>query len=114
MFGWIGGLWRLTARMGPAGPWLFLTAMLFLFALGATLLGFELGDIDRWLEAQSGWLDAVFSLLFQAVCGLVLLLCVGAFIAFLFDRKNPDRPGVGSLLLALVVGYFAWFGMIGD
>jgi hypothetical protein len=54
----------------------------------------------------------VGTFLFRAACGLVLLLCVLAILGALFDRKNPERPGIGCAVLALVVGYFAWFGLV--
>ncbi len=48
------------------------------------------------------------------MCGLVLLVCAIIIGGGLFDRSNSDRPGWGLMLGALVVGYFAWFGMVGD
>jgi hypothetical protein len=32
----------------------------------------------------------------------------------LFDRKSADRLGWGYAVAAAVIGYFAWFGVIGD
>jgi hypothetical protein len=31
----------------------------------------------------------------------------------IFDRKNPERPGFGCAALAVIVAYFAWFGVTG-
>ena len=47
------------------------------------------------------------SFLFRAVCGLVMLLCLFVIGSALFDRGNPERPGFGCALLAVVVTYFA-------
>lgn len=127
-FRWIGrllaGLWRFSSRswidvgMGlrpgsrASALVLFLFLVFFLVGLVLVLLGFSLGDVDRWIEAQGGWLDAVGSWLFSALCGAVLLLCVLAILMQAFARKS-ERPGLGCAVLALVVGYFAWFGMTG-
>ena len=97
-------------------PALFIFLFLILFPVGLllVLLGFDLGDVDRWLDAHGGLFDALGSLLFQIACGIGLLICLVALGGFLFDRGNPERPGFGCAILALVVGYFLWFGMIGD
>ena len=129
-FRWIawltGALWRfsqrswidtgigLRPRSRASGLVLFLFLIIFPIGLVLVLLGFSLGDVDAWLEAQAGWLDAVGSFLFRAVCGLVILLCLFMIGSAIFERKNPDRPGVGCALVAIVVAYFAWFGVTGD
>ncbi|HEY5712310.1 MAG TPA: hypothetical protein VIT38_10475 [Allosphingosinicella sp.] len=122
--------------LGAAG--LYLLLFLFFFVLGGLLmlLGFDLGEVDLWIDAQGGWLDAVGSFLFRAFCGLVMLLCAFMVLGFLYDRifgrRNRDLtaaparesnhteseleaarpPGLGCAILALIVGYFAWFGMV--
>lgn len=122
----IGALWRFSRRswidtgigLRPGSPAsglvLFLFLIFFIIGLVLVLFGFDLGDVDRWIDAQGGWLDAVFSLLFQAACGLGILICLITIGCAIFDRGKPDRPGFGCALLALVVAYFLWFGMIGD
>jgi hypothetical protein len=114
MFGWIGGLWRFMLRFGAVAPWLFLSFLLFLIGLVLVLLGFDLNDVDRWIEARGGLINAIATFLFRAGCGLVLLICVATIGGALFDRNNSDRPGAGCFILALVVGYFAWFGVTGS
>ena len=137
-------------RFWPRGAaCLYLWLFLFFFAVGAALmmLGFDLGEVDRGLDAQGGWLDAVGSLLFRAVCGVVLLICVLTVAGAVFERVRPGPgagngprdltapdpdlaerlggpadaepapepikpPGLGCAILALIVGYFAWFGMV--
>jgi hypothetical protein len=120
----IGALWRfsrrswidtgmgLRPRSGASALVLFLFLIFFLIGALLMLLGFDLGDVDRWIDAQGGWLDAIGSFLFRAACGLVILLCVLAVLGAIFDRKNPEKPGIGCVILALIVGYFAWFGMV--
>jgi hypothetical protein len=95
-------------------PLFFFLFLLFVpIALILVLFGVDLDDFDRWLDAHGGQFDAVGSWLFRIVCGLVILLCAFMVLGAIFDRKNPDKPGFGCAFLALVVGYFAWFGMTG-
>jgi hypothetical protein len=124
--GWlIGALWRfsrrswldtglgLRPRSGASALVLFLFLIFFLIGALLMLLGVDLAEADRWIDAQGGWLDAVGSLLFRLACGLVILLCLFTIGGALFDRDNPQRPGLGCAALAVLAGYFAWFGVIG-
>jgi hypothetical protein len=129
-FRWIAGLtgalWRfsrrswidtgtgLRPRSGASALYLFLFLIFFLIGLVLLLLGFSLGDVDALIDAQAGRIDAVASFLFRVVCGLVILLCLFMIGGAIFDRNNPERPGVGCALVAIVVAYFAWFGVTGD
>jgi hypothetical protein len=125
VFWLIGALWRfsrrswidtgigLRPRSGASALVLFLFLIFFLVGLVLMLLGFDLGKVDAWIDAQGGWLDAVGSFLFRAACGLVILLCLFMIGGAIFDRKNPERPGIGCAALAIVVAYFAWFGVTG-
>lgn len=120
----VGALWRfsrrswidtgigLRPRSAASALYLFLFLIFFLIGAVLMLLGFDLGDVDRWLDAQAGWLDWVFSWLFRIVCGLVILLCAFMVYSAIFDRKNPEKPGIGCAFVALIVAYFAWFGMV--
>ncbi|HVQ10256.1 MAG TPA: hypothetical protein VMS43_17705 [Allosphingosinicella sp.] len=113
MFGWLGGLWRFMVGFGAAAPWLFLGFLLFVIGLVLVLLGFDLGDVDRWVDAQGGWLEALGSALVRLVSGLVILLCLLTIGLAVFGRRTSERPGPGCAMLAVVVAYFAWFGLIG-
>jgi NADH:ubiquinone oxidoreductase subunit 6 (subunit J) len=104
----------LRPRSGSSALVLFLFLIFVLVGLVLLLFGFSLGDLDRWIDANAGSLDAVASLLFQALCGLILLVCILTVIMVLFGRKGADRLGWGYAVGAALVGYFAWFGMIGD
>ena len=122
----IGALWRfsrrswidtgigLAPRSGSSALVLFLFLVFFLIGLVLMLLGFSLDDVDRWLEAQAGWLDTVGSFAFRAVSGLVILLCLFTIGSAVLARGDPERPGIGCVLAAIVVAYFAWFGLAGD
>jgi hypothetical protein len=118
---YIAGAWRFSLRTplrfaaGYGGlPPLYIFLFLILFPIGLllVLLGFDLVEIDRWLDAQGGWLDALFSVVFQIVCGIGILICLFAIGCAIFDRKNPEKPGIGCALLAAVAAYFLWFGMM--
>lgn len=112
MFGWLRPVFALLARFGP---WVVLAAILFLVGVILSLLGavfgFTLDDVDRWLEGHSSWIAAAGDILFRIACGIVLLICVLGVASPFLDRKDPDRPGLGCVFLALLVGYFAWTGM---
>jgi hypothetical protein len=104
---------------GAAAVYLFLFLVFALIGAIVLLLGYGLGDADRWIDSQAGWIEIVASLLFRGVCALAVLLCVGT-IGFGIIRRLAPRPeaeerppGWGAMIAALVVGYFAWFGVIG-
>ena len=112
--GWMGGDLGLRFGSGAAVLYTFLFLFFFLVAVILVLLGFNLGDVDLWLESQSGWIEAVGSLLFRAVSGLILLICLFMIGSAIVARRSPDRPGWGCAILAIIVAYFAWFGVVGD
>ena len=112
IFGWLGGFWRFALRFGAVAPWLFLSFLLFVIGLVLVLFGFDLGEVDRWIDAQGGWLGALGSALVRLVSGLVILLCLLTIGLAIFGRRSAERPGPGCAVLALVVAYFAWFGLI--
>jgi hypothetical protein len=109
---WVDVGMGLRPRSGASALVLFLVLIFFLIGLVLMLLGIDLGAADRWLDAQGGWLDSAGILLFRAISGLILLVCAVAVLGALFDRKNPKRPGIGCVIAALAVGYFAWFGLV--
>lgn len=96
------------------GAAVFVTFLTLLFMIiGAVLVaaGFDLNDVERWLDAQGGWLDAVGTVIFKALLVFVLLICAFTVLGALFDRRNPDRPGIVQALFALIVAWFAWSGL---
>ncbi len=114
----IGWLWRgaMFWRVSPigeprtgsmlAGGLLFLVTLFFIVGLLLVMLGFDLDRVDLWLDAQGGWLDLTGKLLLKALLAFILLLCAATVVGWLFDRKNPDKPGWGMALGAVVVGWF--------
>ena len=129
--GWfLGALWRFSRRtwvsvgegLRPRSPasglYLFLFLLIFIIGLVLVLLGIDLGEVDLWLEAHGGWLDAVGSALFRILCGLILATCALVIVGSACQRVVPsmrgeDRIGVGTMIGAALVGYFAWFGVVG-
>lgn len=70
-----------------AGCLMFAVSVFTVIAIVLVLLGFDLGEVDLWLEAQGGWLDFVGRIAFR----------IGVWLLFLF-----------SVLCAVVV-VWAWF-----
>ena len=140
MVRWIGtlleGLWRIARASrvdvgeglrpgsGASALYLFLFLVFALAALVLLALGFDLDAVDHWLERQGGWLDALGTIAFKALLALVLLACLalggvairGIRRRLLGRRPRPaqdeDTPGWGSLILAIVIGYFAAVGLV--
>lgn len=106
---------RLSALVprGAFGCYVLLFAILFGAGVVLTIFGFDLGEVDMWIEAHGGWFESVGHALFRIACGLVMLVCALAIWSAIFERANPDRPGIGCAILAIVVAWFAWFGVIG-
>lgn len=128
--GWLWSYCRLSARAtgyGTPALYLFLYYILLPIGLLLVLLGFDLDAVDRWLDGHAGWLDALGSLAFKAVLAVVLLVSVLGVAAGLFGRlralvrpahraagrrgtggaEAEELPGWGTVLLCLVLGYFA-------
>lgn len=93
---------------------MFLILLFGLIGTVLVVLGFDLNDVDAWLEAQGGWLDAVGTVLFRVLCGVVFLMSALLFLAALYEtlfaRQKAERLGLWTALGALAVGYFAFFG----
>lgn len=128
----LGGLWRVAnfwrvspigqARIGSPLAGLLLFLVLLFFVIGAILMalgavfGFSLDDVDRWIDAQGGWMSFIGAVLIQKVLmAIVLLFCIGAGVVLLFFR-DEDAPGWGKtilvLLACLLLGYCSAVNMI--
>ena len=141
MFSWIGGLlgglWRIARAShvdiggglrpgsGASAIYIFLFLVFALVAILLLALGFDLDTVDAWLARQGGWLDALGTIAFKAMLAFVLLMCLilggmavrGIGRRILGRRRTGKAPeeqelGWGTLLLALVLGYFAAVGLV--
>lgn len=150
---WIGrfiaSLWHLSRRSwvdvgmglrpGSRASALVLFLFLIFLIIGGLLmlLGFDLADVDRWIDAQTGWLDLVGTLLFNALLAVILLVCalmvlvglaqglIGLVAPETRERRRPrpdgdadiaeDDGNIGCLAtgIAAVVGWFAYAGLFG-
>ena len=136
----IGGIWRYSCHIwidvgglklyGGASALYFILFLIF-FSIGTVLmlLGFNLGDVDRWLDARAGWFDLIGTLAFKGLLVFILLICVLMVGMGLFERlprkhrisrgkgkppdeSSSDRPlSFGAMIAALIVGYFAYVGI---
>lgn len=110
---------------------------LALFVVGCLLvvLGFDLEEVDFWLEQRESWLEWTVDWGMRIFCGGVLLLCIYAVLAGLWQKFLAPRDGQlgdaadfappeaeeveeepigwGCMVLAVILGYFMWFGMTG-
>ena len=129
--GWfLGALWRFSRRswvtvhedLRPRSPasglYLFLFLLFFIIGLVLVLFGVNLASLDRWLDAHGQWFDSIGSALFRIGFGLILAICAIVIVGGLCQRivpsmKGEDRIGVGMMIGALLVGDFAWFGVVG-
>jgi hypothetical protein len=114
----IGKLWRTANfwRVSPidgirtgsplAGGLMFLFLLFCAIGTALVLLGFDLNQVDVWLDAQGGWLDAVGKVLFRILVWIIFLFSIVLILGWAFDRKNPDRPGWGMALGAAIVAWF--------
>lgn len=112
-----GHLWRVAnfwrvSPIGQARTGSMLAAGLMFLVMAFTVigfilvgLGFDLDQVDRWLDAQGGWLDLVGTIAFRILLVFIMLICGFTILGWLFDRKNPDRPGWGMAIGALIIGY---------
>ena len=120
--------------------WLYICLFAGFFIIGLLGLAFGLLDnFDNWLDAKAGAFDAAGSRLLNVLWGGVLALCAYTVLGGLWQRFMAPRgemgdaadfvaetaeadeldpeakrpPGWGCMFVALIVGYFAWFGMTG-
>lgn len=120
----LGRLWRTADfwRVSPiegvrtgsklAGGLMFLVMLFGVVGVVLVTLGFDLNDVDRWIDAQGGWLDLVGSVLFRGLVWLVFIVCVasclGMLFALVFDRASLSGPAWGLVLGWLFMALIAW------
>ena len=100
--------------------------LFFLIAGGLlVILGFDLDQVDLWLDRHSDLFETIGSLLLRLIFGCVLIGCLAYAItlgqrlsARISGKASPREagsyPGIGcSFLLVLALGYLALFGVLG-
>ncbi|MBX3562829.1 MAG: hypothetical protein KF780_13575 [Sphingomonas sp.] len=127
------GFLRLLLSPFRGAAWLYVVLFLFFFAVGAValLFGFSLGDVDNWLDANGGWIEAIGDLLFRLFFAFVLLMSAAIALMCIYQgidrvwrrggrptpaptnkKEEPGCLGLGcGTIAAALVGYFAWFGV---
>lgn len=109
--------WRISpiegVRTGSslAGCMMFLVAVLTIVAIILVMLGFDLGEVDLWLEAQGGWLDFVGRVVFRICVWLLFLFSVLCCVVIVWAWFAEPKDTRGSLWGA--IGGFLVFGLIG-
>ncbi|MBX9746185.1 MAG: hypothetical protein K2X34_04740, partial [Hyphomonadaceae bacterium] len=119
----IGSLWRSAQfwRISPiegvrtgsklAGCLMFMVMIFTIIAIILVLLGFDLGEVDLWLDAQGGWMDFVGRVLFRGFIWFVFLCSVLCCVVLVW-AYFADRESVGSIWSALgglvVLALIAW------
>jgi hypothetical protein len=117
----LGRLWRVANfwRISPvegvrtgsalAGGLMFLFMLFLIIGVVLVMLGFDLGQVDAWLERQYGWLDLVGKIALRIILGLTLIACVALVASLLFERKTRGTPGwlgtIAIILGCLMVSY---------
>lgn len=141
--GWlIGEFWRTTRASGIGGfrpgsgaaaLYAFLFVVFLCIGTALVLFGIDLGTADRWIDRQTGWIEAIANVAMRVLFALVFLACALVVLMALFQRvsralawgrsltgrgarrqiakqQSKDRIGWGVTVFALIIGYFAAFG----
>lgn len=114
-----------------SAAYLFLIVMLCGIGLILVLMGFDLADVDRWLDRRTGWWELIGSLALKLVWGALLAGCLLVAGLGVYERLRRlaswVRPGTravagiaakqgmvgwGFLVTAVILGYFSVFGLI--
>jgi hypothetical protein len=105
------------------------------FYVAGLIFGFDgLGMLDRLEERHGGQIATAGDLLFRVASGLVLLICMTGVYLVIRDQigkwrrrrsekfiasprrieaAEKEKPaGCGCLVVSIIVGYFAWFGLV--
>ena len=100
-----------------AAVMMFIFLLFFVLGIALVAMGFDLNEVELWFERQESWMDAVATILFRGFCLIVVLIGVWTVIGGVLQRTpllpDEDRIGWGQMALAIVISYFAWFGVTG-
>lgn len=105
-------------RPGSGASQLYLFLILIFFVIGGVLmlLGFDLGEVDGWLDAHADGFELIGTVIFKALLAVILFFCAVIIGAGIYERVVPGKGerdfGWGLMIGALVVGYFVWVGLV--
>ena len=92
----------------------YFVSFLFLVVLVLVLPGFDLEDVNRWLGRQSGWLNAVGTIIFDIVIFLIGLLAALCAASLFFPKSWGPKAGPGGAIFAAFLAYWMfkvlWLG----
>lgn len=123
ILGLFGNLWRTAQlwRISPvegvrtgsslAGLLMFFVMIFAIMGVILVTLGFDLSDVDVWLDAQGGWLDLVGRVLFRGLVWGVFLCCVLSCLVMIwafFADPQSLRPFWGAALGGAFLAFIAW------
>ena len=107
---WVSVHEGLRPRSAASALFLFLFLLFFFVGLVLVLLGFDLNDVDLWLEARGGLFLAIGDLLFRLASAFVLFCCLILLGAAVYELTQ-GKLRIGLFLVSLLLGYFAWIGV---
>ena len=140
-FGFLWGLARLFPAAGLEGIrygstasvfFSFLVFLFFTIGLVLVLLGFDLDEVDLWLDRNAGTFDLIGTIIWKIMLAGILAICVLVVVApFLgggseedgrrtlsaAQRREGEQPKESMLrmgcttLFALAIGYFCYVGI---
>lgn len=126
-FGWLWSVARYFPtqapgiRFGSASSALltFLFFVFFIAGLILVLLGFDIGEVEDWLDRHADLFDLIGTILFKGLLVFVLAICglvVGATVYGWFAKRTPGQPkeaGPGGCLTlaAIAIGYACVVGI---
>ena len=89
----------------------FLFFVFFLIGLVLVLLGFDLGEVEAWLDSHADLFDLIGTILFKGLLLGILAICLLIATSPITDRSNKDRPGGCMILIAIAIGYVCVVGV---
>lgn len=89
----------------------FLFFVFFLIGLVLVLLGFDLGEVEAWLDRHADLFDLIGTILFKGLLLGILAICLLVVASPVIDRSNKDRPGGCMILIAIAIGYVCVVGV---
>ena len=89
----------------------FLFFVFFLIGLVLVLLGFDLSEVEAWLDRHADLFDLIGTILFKGLLLGILAICLLIATSPITDRSNKDRPGGCMILIAIAIGYVCVVGV---